>query len=301
MSKKNLKLLIILLILAGFAYLYQGPFQKWQKDSETPGNFLSGINLGDVDKIEVSQIGNTQVLIKDGDKWKVDAAGDFYVSVSLNSTINKVLQDAIESDFEIVSSKESKKTEFKTADDGINMKIYQKGEEKVAFVVGTLGPDYVSTYVSQNGINDTYLVDANLFGAFSVNDFRDKTIFKTNKEDISKIRFQYPDKEFSVEKKDDSWVSESGEELDTKKISEILDVMTNLNSIRIPEQSFENTGLEKNLIIVEASGGLINNTIMVGESNDSDQYYAKKGDSDNIYLITEDQKNALERSLDDLK
>ncbi len=308
MSKKNLKLLIVLLILIGLAYLYQGPYKNWEKKSDLPDNFLSDIQVEEIDKIEVINAGDSQTLIKEEDssassgqaKWKVETEGDFYVNDSLNSTINQVLKDAVESNFELVSSNSGKKSEFKTDASGINVKIYRNGDELASFIVGTLGPDFVSTYVSQNNINETYLVNANLFGAFSVYDFRDKTIFKSNKDNINKIRFQYPDREFIIEKKDDKWM-DGNQELDSAKVDEVLAIMTNLNAAALPEQKFEGTGLEKNLIIVEATGDFVNNTIMIGDSNEAGQYFAKRGDSDNIYLITEDQRNKLDKNIGDLK
>ena len=79
--------------------------------------------------------------------------------------------------------------------------------------------------------------------------------------------------------------------------------MSNLTAISIPEQTFDNTGLEKNNIIVEATGEGINNTIMVGDAEDDEEsrYYIKRGDSDNIYLITKEQRDALDNQIWDLQ
>jgi hypothetical protein len=52
---------------------------------------------------------------------------------------------------------------------------------------------------------------------------------------------------------------------------------------------------------VEASGEEENNTLMVGEADQEGLYYAKKAKSDNIYLITEEQRNILKTTVEDLR
>jgi len=76
--------------------------------------------------------------------------------------------------------------------------------------------------------------------------------------------------------------------------------MSNLTAEKIPAQDFTGTGLEKNLIIVEAAGKEINNTLMIGSANDDDLYYAKTGDNDNIYLITKNEREKIYKKVADV-
>ena len=82
--------------------------------------------------------------------------------------------------------------------------------------------------------------------------------------------------------------------------------MSNLSSAEIPEQTFEGTGLENHEMIVQATGEELDHVLMIGgmkqlENEDDEEeeklYYAKKGDSDNIYLIREDQKDELQKQI----
>ncbi len=52
---------------------------------------------------------------------------------------------------------------------------------------------------------------------------------------------------------------------------------------------------------MQATGENIDNTIMIGDSNDAEQYFVKKGDSDNIYLISKSQGDELEKEIWELK
>ena len=121
---------------------------------------------------------------------------------------------------------------------------------------------------------------------------------------------QYPDREFAIEKVKNGDKEEWQGTLPYKfkvseeKINKILNIMTSLRATRIPEQKFEGTGLEKHLIIVEASGDDVDSVLMVGDTykdGEEELYYAKRGDSDNIYLITKEQRDELDKTIRDLR
>ncbi len=61
----------------------------------------------------------------------------------------------------------------------------------------------------------------------------------------------------------------------TDKIDPILSIMSDLTAVKIPEQTFNNTGLEKHLIIIQATGEGIDNTLMVGTADKDNNYFAK--------------------------
>lgn len=310
MSTRNIRLLIIFIILLGVAWIYQGPLQSWQTDKNKSDNFFSGINIDNIDKIEINNNGKSSVLVKEASStgsgqvsWKVDGTKDFYVNQDLSDNFVSVLKEAQADDFELVSESADKKTDFYNNGVGIEVSLFSDNNDILDFIVGRLGSDFSSTYITQEGISETYLVDASLFGAFSITDWRDKTIFANNQADVNKIRLQYPNREFTVERQEQGWVGVSpySFEVDEEKVNEVLSLMTDLTAIGLPEQTFEGTGLEKNSIIVEASGDVFSNTIMLGDADENGFYFAKRGDSDNIYLISEEQKIGLDKSIGDLQ
>ena len=230
------------------------------------------------------------------------------------------LEDLKEAEIELISNKEDKKIEFLT-DQGSGTRVeLKKGEEILSeFVVGKLASDFVSTYITQTDSSKTYSVEVNL-SLFSRNDWYDKTIFFTEAGKINKIRFQYPDRQFEVEKivteaaegeeSTEVWegVSPYKFKVSEEKINAILNIMVNLNAVQIPAQEFEVTGLEKNNIIVQATGEGVDNTIIVGDpstssgqgENEEGLYYALRIGSDNIYLITKEQRDTLDKNIRDL-
>ena len=303
MNKKNLVLGGILILLATSAYLYQGPIQKWRSSFGKPDNFFAGLNVDEINKMEIERNGEITVLEKIDEKWKIGGTNSFFVKDSIMENVFTVLKNTVNASVELVSENKDKKEEFQTNESGVKVKFSQSDNELIDFVVGKTGNDFSSTYVSLPESEKTYLIKSNLNSAFARSDWYDMTIFSAEKEKIDKIRFQYPTREFTIEKKDDAWsgVLPYTFSVSEEKAGEVLDIMSNLLAAEIPEQIFESTGLDKNLIIIQATGEGIDNTLMIGEANDNNLYYVKRGDSDNIYLITEEQRDKLDKQIRDLR
>lgn len=301
MNKKNLVLGGILVFLIIFAYIYQGPFQEWKKNAGKVKNFLAQVVLDEIDTVEITKDGETTVLEKSFSRWKVGGTKDFYTPDNLTDSLNFALENISQKDLELVGDNIDRKASFNTDDSGVRVKISQK-DKIFEFVVGKITMDFSGNFISKVDDNKTYEIGVKL-GFLSQEDWRDKEMFSFMKERVNKIRFQYPDRQFFVEKTENEWkgVLPHSFSVNEEKIDEILDIIASMSATKIPAQSFEGTGLEKNLIIVQVVGEEVDATIMVGEVNDEELYFAKKGDSDNIYLITKEERDILDKKIKDLK
>lgn len=296
MNKKTLILAVILIALIVLAYVYQGPLKTWQNNLGKPKNILAKIKIDLIDKIEIIDQGKTLALSKQGQKWKYDKTKDFYADSSALARVFNEMKIAAESEAELVSNNRERKSEFKTDASGQEIKIYQANKQVANFIIGNRTSDYASSYISLPESAATYAVKADLSGAFTPADWRDFTIFSTAKEKINKIRFQYPNREFTAEFKNGQWGGVLPDKFAVKleKIQPILDIMANLKAAEIPAQVFANTGLDKHQIIIQATGEGVNNTLMIGGLS-AGLYYAKRGDSDNIYLISKTERDELDK------
>ncbi len=303
MSKKNLILAGILVVLVAFSYVYNGPLQNSKKEKEGKYNFLTSLNINEVNLIEIKNGDNVTELELVENKWRVKGTKDFWVNDDLKGKIKELS----EVQFELISTNSSKKENFKTDENGIVLKLKNNEELLSELVVGKLADDFISTYISKNNLNETYSAKvAGLNSIFSKSDWRDKTIFASITEDARKIRIQYPDKQYVIEKTEDIWsgIEPYNFKVDEEKIIEIIDLMTNFTATSIPKQTFEGTGLEKNSLIVQITGeNGLDNTIMIGGGNSAENelFYAKKASSDNIYLISQEQKEGLEKNITTLQ
>lgn len=299
------------MVLLFLAFVYSGPFQEWKASLGQAKNFLEKINIDEVNKIKIEKPGNEITLVKVGDRWKVDGTKDFYLRDNISEAMISTLSDAISAKVEIVSENPEKKGEFDTNENGALVRLMQGETVFIEFNVGKAGSDYLSSYISQSDRDETYLVKANLNAALAGNSWYDKIIFEADKENISKIRFQYPTREFTVEKVDEEWtgVLPYNFSVGDEKLDEVLNIMSSLIAADIPVQSFDNTGLGENNIIIQATGEGIDNTLMIGDAQLEDEenlsddtlYFAKQGSSDNIYLITKDQRDELDKIIRELR
>ncbi|MCU0679630.1 MAG: DUF4340 domain-containing protein [Planctomycetes bacterium] len=303
MNRKNLILGGILALLIALAYVYEGPFKTWRASTGKPDNFLANLNIDEVNNIEVNYQNNTTILEKTGDRWKISGTKDFYLKQDEAAMLISRLKEAVKAEVELVSENEEKKDEFNVGAGGSRVKLGQGNTVLAAFIVGQLGSDYTSTYIAENNSSKTYALKADLNSILARSDWYDYAIFSSDKAAIAKIRFQYPGREFTIEKKEDKWAGTLPVSfpVSAEKIDPILDIMANLTAVKIPQQAFTGTGLEKNSLIVQATGEGIDHTIMIGDKNDDGNYFAKNGNSDNIYLISAEQRDQLNKRTTDLR
>ncbi len=321
MNKKNLILSGVLAVLILLAWAYQGPFKNYKVKAGKAENFLSAINIDQIDRMEITRNGKTDVFLKQEEKWKIDGTKDFFMDSALAKGVADSLNSAKTAEADLVSENPQKKIDYRTDEQGIGVKLLSGQNIVSDFMVGNNTADYQGTFVSQTGSDKTYSIKAAMNLAFYNDNWYDQTIFAGDKTKLAKVRFQYPKTGFTVEKvlpdgnasstvgAPDVWkgVKPNAFSVSTEKIDKVLDIMSNLTAAEIPAQTFAGTGLEKNLIIVEATGDGVSNTLMIGDAKKTDSaeeeklYYAKRGDSDNIYLITEVQRNELVKKMQDLK
>lgn len=295
MSKKTLILAVALLALVVLAYLYQVPLKKWQSNLGKPKNIFAGIKIEAVDKIEIIEQGKTLILTKQDEKWKYNNSKDFYADISAMAKVFNELKAAVSSEAELISDNRERKSEFKTDNSGREIKLYRADKQIADFIIGS-GADLGFSYISLPKSTATYEVKADLEGAFRPAEWRDLTIFLTPEEKINKIRFQYPNREFTIEFKNGQWSGVLPNKFSVKaeKIKSIIYIMSKLRAAEMPAQVFSGTDLDKHFIIIEAAGEGVNNTLMIGGAQDG-RYYAKRGDSDNIYLITKGERDELDK------
>lgn len=312
MTKKNLILGGVLAVLVLSAYIFNGPLAEWRKNAGRPKNFVSGFQASDISRIEVEKNGKKidieKVSVETGssteEKWKIADTKDFYLSKDATDKITTSIRELLTSKLDLISEKKDKKKDFEVDDMGTKVSL-KKGDKLAAeFIIGKMTNDYSGVFISQNNIDKIFSVKiAALNFAFSEDNLYNKTIFTTDTNNINKIRFQFPGREFTLEKKGDQWLGTLPKSfaVNRAKIDSIVNLMAGLTAAEIPAQNFKGTGLEKHEIIVQATGAGVDNTIIVGSKNDKGLYYAKTGKSDSIYLISKENRDALNKKIEDLK
>ncbi len=303
MNKKNLILGGILLVLVAFTWAWNGPVKDWRRNKGEEKNFLSALSLDKASSITIDRASSTVTLEKDGDHWKVGGTKDFYVKKSVVDELSFALDKVAKGSIELVSANKDKKGEF-GVDNGIKVKVEEDGNP-IEFVVGNATANYDGSYVSYADTDKTWKVGVDLSAVLSRGEWRDDQIFSFFKERAAKVRFQYPNRQFIVEKKENKWNGTwpgKGFKVTDDKVDAVLAVLESLKAAKIPEQDFKAFGSpEKNGIIIQVTGEQLDNTLMIGNCTKDGFCYAKTGSSDNIYLITKEQRDALNKQTRDLR
>jgi hypothetical protein len=217
-------LLVVLLVIA--VLVMQKPGER--SSSGETGVLLAPIDSLAVDKIEIKGSGNSLVLQKNGVEWYLQEPVAYRADQSVVATF---LHDSKSLEVKnVVSNKPEKHSVFQVDSMGTQVKIFEKGTEKAAFIVGKPTSSYSELYARRSGSNDVVIAGGASPSAFSrlVKEWRDKTIFTISRETIKEVRFQYGDTTFVLAFTDSTW--KIGK--DSTQESVVNSLISSLSSVR---------------------------------------------------------------------
>jgi hypothetical protein len=194
-------LLIVLLIIA--ALVMQKPGER--SSSGESGVALAQVDSLAVDKIEIKTPTSSVVLQKNGVEWYLREPVSYRAD---QSTVAGFLHDSKNLEVKnLVSNKLEKHSVFQVDSTGTQVKIFEKGVEKIAFVIGKPTSSFSELYARRLGSNDVLIVSGAPPHVFSrtAKDWRDKAIFTTSRDGIKEVRYQYGDTTFVLVSKDSVW------------------------------------------------------------------------------------------------
>jgi hypothetical protein len=203
--KKNIYILIglfVVLLIVAFLIL-QKPGEQSASSAST--GFFTVIDSVSVDKLEIKTGTSFLVVEKRGAEW--------YIAQPINYKANQTNIDQIIHQIKIleiksiVSSKPEKHSVFQVDQSGTQVKVYEKGIEKESFILGKMSASYTELYARKLNSNDVLLIEGAYSSMFTrpIKEWRDKTIYATQKERIKDVQYQYGDTTFSLAFKDSSW------------------------------------------------------------------------------------------------
>ncbi len=185
-----------------------------QRPGESSVAFDAGRNLvqydsAAVDMLTITSGRDTVVLEKQAGVWTLQRPMQYHADGNAVATaVGKGANIVVSS---LISSNPEKQIVFQVDSTSTLVRVYANGAEKAAFRVGKPGPSFTETYVRREGSNDVYLAKELLTYVFAkpAKDWRDKTIFKTERDSIREVRFQFGDTTFTLARTDTTWSVES--------------------------------------------------------------------------------------------
>jgi hypothetical protein len=158
-----------------------------------------------IDRMVISSPSISVTLEKDGMTWKL--VHPLVVPADEKSVGEAIRHGKSLRPKGVVSTKPEKQHLFHVDSLGTRVTLFEKGVQRTAFVVGKPGSTYGETYLRLAQSDTVYLVEGVLGSVFEkkVNDWRDKTIFRSLKESISEATFTYGDTTFTLAFRDSAW------------------------------------------------------------------------------------------------
>lgn len=249
----NVKTLIIILVILGAIYYIstltgnkERSFREVLVSVDTANVTDIAIHTKDNTEITLSRTGNSQ--------WDVSGNGKTYPADK--SMVKNILGQYTKMEPKrVAATSEAKWDQYEVSDTtGTRVTLKDNGDKLAEVYIGKFSYSQppqtggqqqyqqqrgtMTSYVRLADENKVYAVDGFLKMAYQndVNAFRNKSLVKVDKNDISKIDFTYPDRKISLTKEDGKWLM-NGVPADSAKTVKYLNKIYRLTSSNFVEPS----------------------------------------------------------------
>src|SRR5688572_10397989 len=237
MRSRNTLLLLVFLLLAGFAayYFLNKNNSKSTLDSEETSFAIA--DTASVDKIFISTKSgvNNTLTRKPGNKWVIN---DRYEA--RKDLVNMLLETMKRMEVKRPADKLSRNSAIRDiAAMGRKVEVYQNGELAKTFYVGQTTDEHMGTYFIMEGSEEPYVLHMPGFVGFITNRFdveeaqwRSVPVFRSSAATITKLEISYPQKpegNFSIEKVGDQFKVSGVAAADQENVKAYLDTYKFIN------------------------------------------------------------------------
>jgi len=300
MSKfSNTKLLLILVVLA--AVIAMVKFMDSRKGERNFRNELVSIDTTKVSSVYIypkSKKGQEVKLFSDDGDWKVRLSANKNQKVTPEkiSGLFKSLTGIKPS--RLAARTSDKWKEFEVDTSGTRVKVNEGDKKTLDIIIGKMnfsGGRNVETFVRLEGDDDTYAVNGYLEGTFNagVDDWRDKTLIKGNKDAWAKLTFSLADTmQYQLANRDGIWTLD-GFTANEQEVNSYLNAAASLrgnafadeidaNTLGTPQYVLEIDDSLGNKIKVE--GFVVGDKKVLRSSQNTDNIFSGIGVFDRVFV-----------------
>ena len=278
MNKKNLISVIILIVLVVlFAYT------KFNSHTEKKINFFKADTLN-LAKIVLSTPKDTMIVVLDGTNWRLD--------YPVNAKLEQRRIDDLKSSLSVqtssipISESKEKLDKYNLTDSlGTRVQLYdKKGKLLDDVIIGKSG-NYSFCNARAYKSNKIYQLEKNVVWHFkpNVKSWRDRKIFKEDKNNLASVDIQFDKNHYSLAFKDTVWTYHSGKKsFDVKKnnsaLTGVLSFASNVTASDFIDNDFanykDNLAKPKAVITVTTANG--DNVVFTIAEKDKSKYLLMK-------------------------
>jgi len=280
---------IIFIVMAGLYWFLEGP--KIKDADQGPNHLLSNFSPADVHRINITSSDSDPIVLQKTDgEWQVETGqGASYAADS------SAIQELIESLTELktnsmVSRKPDRHALYEVSPEtGLQVETLDHKQRTLAEVlIGKSGPNIFSTYVRAADKNEVYLVDGILQNKISktLNEWRDKRIFALDPNLITTFTVS-GDQSLVLNKTDGKWlIGPEAAPANTATVEQAVQTLATLNAVDFADGTLAEYGFDQPLRTITA---VFNDgkqaTLLLGKDANAFQQYAKRADTDTLYII----------------
>lgn len=264
----NTKTLIILLVVLGAILVIT---ELTKREDRSFRSQLVDIDTAQVTKIEIiPKIGGGDMITmtRNGYDWKLESGGKVYQQD--NATIRNILTELARLRVErVAATGRDKWTELEVTDStATRIKLYNDDDLLSDLYLGKFSysqPEQANPYQRQQARMFTHVWPAEDEKVYvvegfikmniqpKVDSYRAKILCNVDPQKITRVKFDYPDLDFTVEKTDSVWMVD-GQVADSTKTARFMNKFRRLTSSNFIDDVEPQQGAEASVITVEAEG-----------------------------------------------
>ena len=280
--------------------------------NQGPSLSLPALSEDSIDKVEMTKGGESVTLVKAEGKWLVQP-GDYPVDErQLQAALDLLTGVSVGS---MVSRNPEMFIKYEVNDDALRLAVYADGDEVWQLLIGKESADHRGNYVRRPEGKTVFVSNQRLRAAFEkpVERWRDHKITDIEMGKVVKLELTVEDRTlvFSRDNENVAWQFVEAPAglpadylLDAKKVDQIVRTLIKLTASAFVDEGIDpaEAGLEP--AAARATLHLVDGetvSVLVGGEKEKDRYYAKRADSDQVFLIAAYQQKKINQTLASLR
>ncbi len=247
---------------------------------QSAGEPLVKYDSSGVDRIEIRSKDGNVTLVREGGKWMLTAPVRYPADEqAVTTAVGKGTAMRITA---LVSTNPAKRSIYSVDSSATLVHIYANNNLVAQFRVGKPTNTWTESYVRREGSDEVYSVEGLLNTTFakSVNDWRNKSIFKADQSTITEVKFRFGDTTFVLAKRDSmNWVIGKDSTINTN-VTSFLSTLTNFQTDEFVDSTV--ASLPKLTATIEVQG-----TQIRFFKRDDGKYYVQTSASPQLFIVQE--------------
>ena len=302
--KKSTLILAIIFIVLVIAVLItrQGP----RVERGTLADSLANIDTLSVTQIQIKKPDEEFVFEKTGGQWMITSPAEYKANQDF---VRQILKTFVELRVESSISENPEKHEKFEVDTAGTEMVFFAGDNKLAsLIIGKPSQDYSHTYVRESDLPEVFLVKGVLSGQLNrtLDSWRDKTIFKAQKTDITQLALVYPEETITLYWTGANWTMSTSEmdnlTADQQAVDRILNTLSNFNASLFPKEeeyaevNFDTPDFRLDITTIDGI-----TVLRMVEEEENNRFFVHKEGEPTIFQVYKGTVSNLMKKADDLK